>query len=184
MRTPSKGKGILFWLAMAFVCMGFMAVVSSKIEKEQQQAASATSPTSQQQESEQITIPEAWKQKPTPEQEKESAAALKRMAKKAPSVQVELKTLYAELQAMRGTKNFVELGFSGKNTTSVEWKKRVESLRECITKDDDLPVIVKVVPSYLLTIGFDKQWRVGKDTADSQSDTKVILDGINWKLEE
>lgn len=121
----------------------------------------------------------------SPEQEDaESEKARAEMVKAAAPVQAELKALYEELLAMRGSKDFVEMGFSAKNKLASNWKARVEAFRQRIAPMDVLPVQVRAAPAYLLTIGFDREWRKGRTNADSKWNMQMITDGINWKLEE
>lgn len=121
----------------------------------------------------------------TPEQEeKEWQEARANMVKVTTPVQSELKALYTELLAMRGSKKFVELGFSKNNVLASEWKAKVEAFRARIENNNDIPLQVRAAPAYLLTIGFDRAWRAGRTNADSTWNMQMINDGINWKLEE
>lgn len=121
----------------------------------------------------------------TPEQEeKKWQEARANMVKVTTPVQAELKALYAELLAMRGTKNFVELGFSKNNKIASDWKGRVEAFRTRIEKNTDIPPQVRAAPAYLLMLGMGREWRAGGNSDGSKGDMQMINDGINWKLEE
>lgn len=165
----------------------------SQSEQQNSQQASATqqvvapqpvAPDQLATKSEQAPLPNDFNRAPTPDEEKEYAAARERMAKKTLPVQAELNKLYKELLSMRNTSEFKQLGFSGKNKTSSEWKNRVNALAERIKTDDDIPIMVKIGPSYLIQLGMDKAWREGATTSDSKWNTQMVQDALNWKLEE
>ena len=123
-------------------------------------------------------------QEPTAEEEQASKEARARIAQKTPPVQAEIKQLYDELLAMRNTMEFKELGFSGKNKTSNEWRNRVNALSARLKADDDIPINIKVAPGYLISLGMEKAWRQGSTTSDSKWNMQMVQDALNWKLEE
>lgn len=114
----------------------------------------------------------------------ERAARRAMLVKRTIPVQAEIKALYDELLAMRGTREFIELGYSGNNKCSSAWKNEVEALRDRMEKDSDLPIEVRVAPGHMLGLGLSKKWRAGKNTSDSKFDAQMVKDALNWKMPE
>jgi hypothetical protein len=104
--------------------------------------------------------------------------------KRAAEVKPELTALFDELKSMRDTRQFLELGFSGKNPPAVAWKQKVEECRARLEKDVSVPGELRVVPAYLLNLGLHWIQSKGKTNSDVEWDIEMINAGLNWKPDE
>ena len=170
-KQKTKLKSFGFWLGMALVCVVVAGSLAPPQPKEK--VAQASSPAAP------VTAEPAKEDSP-----EERAAARARIAEKTAAAQAEVKVLYDELLAMRGTTAFTELGFSTKNQQATAWKTRVETLRDRMEKDWDIAGEVRAAPAYLLGLGLDKTWRSGGITDKSKWDAQMVQDALNWKLPE
>ncbi|MDR2947031.1 MAG: hypothetical protein LBV79_09825 [Candidatus Adiutrix sp.] len=95
------------------------------------------------------------------------------------AIKPELAALFQELQGMRNTQAFRELGFSGNNRPAAEWKARVEQCRARLAADENVPVQVKALPGALLSLGL--AW-VRHDDSDSmvQWHLEQVNSGLDW----
>jgi uncharacterized protein (DUF736 family) len=108
------------------------------------------------------------------------------MTARAEEVKPELADLLSELEAMRETPEFRELGFSADNKVAADWKKRVEEARDYLEGDESLPIQVKEVPAALLSLGQNYIWQnSGASNADNiEGDLAQIEAGLTWKWDE
>ena len=116
----------------------------------------------------------------------EVLAARKAITARAEEVKPKLAALLRELEAMRNTRQFRELGFSAKNHTATHWKKRVEETEERLKADDNLPAEVKIVPAVLLSLGLDYvgQNKGADKKSDIEYDLELIRTGLDWKWDD
>jgi hypothetical protein len=113
-------------------------------------------------------------------------ATRKAMTARAEEVKPELADLLSELEALRETPQFRELGFSADNQAAADWKRRAEEARDYLEGDESLPPQVKAVPEALLSLGQNYIWQnSGADNADNiEGDLAQIEAGLNWKWDE
>ena len=114
----------------------------------------------------------------------ENAAYRQQLAQNTAAIQPELATLLNELETMRGTKEFAELGLSANNKKGAEWKSKVEALRTRIKADATIAPQVKAAPAALLGLALEKAWRSGSTTDMEKWHYNEVQEAINWKLEE
>jgi hypothetical protein len=96
-------------------------------------------------------------------------------------VKPKLLALFKELEALRDTQEFHELGFSDNNPTAAAWKKRVEDARERFERDYTLPPEARAMPGCLLQLGRDWQHSKGQNDSIVEWDLEPINAWLNCK---
>jgi predicted nucleotidyltransferase len=170
-KNKTKNLGILTWFAVAALAMVVLALAANM--------GNTPGPAIESPPAERAELQES-------DFDPEVVADRKAMAARAEEVKPELLTLFKELEAMRDTQEFHELGFSVNNPVAVNWKKRVEEVEARLKNDDNLPMEVKIVPGVLLSLGLDYVWsNNGSDKiSDIEYDMELIAAGLNWKWDD
>jgi hypothetical protein len=99
-------------------------------------------------------------------------------AARAEEVKPELLALFKELEALRDTPEFHELGFSDNNPAAA-WKKRVEDAQERFERDYTLPPEARAMPACLLQLGLDWQHSKGQNDSIVEWDLEPINAWLN-----
>jgi len=193
LRQKTKGRGFLAWLGLGVIFFVAMLICapkdggSFKMPPKVESAASAPAPAPKAEAPAPVQKAEA--PTPAPKAEMPKPEAVKQETPKpAPSarektrtVQKELAALYRELKSMRGTPQFIQMGFGAGNPQANQWKKNVEDLR-ARAKDPDINPTVGYGPGYLLMLGLAWQREYRKSDRKYADDCeKTVRAALNWK---
>jgi len=102
-----------------------------------------------------------------PQESKPGPGAPMTTAAKVEAAKTKMAALLRELEAMRHTSEFKAFGFSPSNPTAIDWKERVEALRDSFESDASLPARIKALPAALLAKGLN--WQRVKEEKDEDN---------------